>query len=149
MNKKFNKYLLFPQNFSEKASFRPQKQCCGSKYIEFGSGSRISAQFGSGSSNLLNTDPDSDPQHWLNLKWGVVKFSSKTDPELKNSFVTVDTFNIVTFPILFQKFIFEVIHFETNKRCHETIYYKVLLPFYDEKWAMVKTVGNLDFHDNI
>ena len=102
MNKKFNKYLLFPQNFSEKASFKPQKQCCGSKYIEFGSGSRISAQFGSGSRNLLNTDPDSDPQHWLNLKWGVVKFSSKTDPELKNSFVTVDTFNIVTFPILFQ-----------------------------------------------
>ena len=77
MNKKFNKYLLFPQNFSEKASFRPQKQCCGSKYIEFGSGSRISAQFGSGSRNLLNTDPDSDPQHWLNLKWGVVKIRLK------------------------------------------------------------------------
>ena len=31
----------------------------------------------------------------------------------------------------------------------ETIYYKVLLPFYDEKCAMVKTVGNLDFHDDI
>ena len=27
----------------------PHNQCCGSKYIEFGSGSRIVAQFGSGS----------------------------------------------------------------------------------------------------
>ena len=25
----------------------------------------------------------------------------------------------------------------------------VKLPFYDEKWTMVKTRGNLDFHDNI
>ena len=59
--------------------------CCGSKYIEFGSESRILAQFGSGSGSgsrkLLNTDPiriwiriqeapeygsntDLDPQHW-------------------------------------------------------------------------------------
>ena len=119
--------------------------------------------------NTLNLDPDPgfrpnldpDPEiSWIRIQirirntgwiWngGLSKFASKTDPELKNSFVTVNTFNIVTFPILFQKFIFEVIHFENKQRCHETIYYKVLLPFYDEKWAMVKTVGNLDFHDNI
>ena len=30
-------------------------QCCGSKYIEFGPGSRILAQFGSGSRALLST----------------------------------------------------------------------------------------------
>ena len=33
-------YSLFPNS---------SRQCCGSKYIEFGSGSRILAQFGSGS----------------------------------------------------------------------------------------------------
>ena len=31
--------------------------CCGSKYIELGSGSGILAQFGSGSRKFLNTDP--------------------------------------------------------------------------------------------
>ena len=72
--------------------------------------------------NTLNLDPDPgfrpnldpDPEiSWIRIQirirntgwiWngGLSKFSSKTDPELKNSFVTVDTFNIVTFPILFQ-----------------------------------------------
>ena len=34
--------------------FWGKPQCCGSKYIEFGSGSRVLAQFGSGSRVMLS-----------------------------------------------------------------------------------------------
>ena len=45
------------QDLSYKFTIQRLNQCCGSKYIEFGSGSRILTQFGSGSRKLLNRDP--------------------------------------------------------------------------------------------
>ena len=45
--------LLQPSRLRLEIS-RRKRQCCGSKYIEFGSGSRILAQFGSGSRVILS-----------------------------------------------------------------------------------------------